>query len=282
MLAFNAMVIEAVPARWRAFVVGGRNGLLSIVALVATLISGQILNNTPFPTGYQIVFAIGFFGAAMSSFHLFFLRKLAPVRTETSSPQAATPGLQWLQSARQNPMLRKYLRILVLLFCFHISQWLVIPVVPLFSVNYLGLNDFQIGLAGGMFNLIVFVSSFYLSAVTGRIGNHRSTAFSVMGLGLYPLVLAVSREFPLYIVAHLLGGVSYGILAGALFNYLAENIPEESRAASVSWYILASNGSILVGSLLGPQIAGWIGFPLAMGLFGVLRVLSGMAILRWG
>jgi Na+/melibiose symporter-like transporter len=281
-VSFNAMVIEAVPAVWRSFVVGGRNALLSIIALFATLISGQILNNTPFPTGYQIVFAIGFFGAAMSSFHLFFLRKLVPVRTGEVQAPAAGPGLSWINSARQNLKLRKYLRILVLLFCFHISQWLVIPVIPLFSVNYLNLNDFQIGLAGGMFNLIVFVSSFYLSAVTGRIGNHRSTAFSVMGLGLYPLVLAVSREFPLYIVAHLLGGVSYGILAGALFNYLAENIPEESRAASVSWYILASNGSILVGSLLGPQIAGWIGFPLAMGLFGVMRILSGMAILRWG
>jgi hypothetical protein len=67
-----------------------------------------------------------------------------------------------------------------------------------------------------------------------------------------------------------------------LFNYLAENIPMENRAGSISWYILASNASILIGSLLGPQIAGWIGFPLAMALFAALRILSGMAILRWG
>ena len=281
-VSFNAMMIEAVPSEWRAFIVGGRNGLLSIIALAATLISGQILNKTPFPVGYQIVFAIGFFGAVMSSFHLFFLRKLAPTRIDESINQPLVQGLSRLQAVRQSPKMRKYLRILFLLFCFHVSQWLVIPVVPLFSVNYLHLNDFQIGLGGGMFNLIVFVVSFYLSAVTGRLGNHRAAAYSVMGLGLYPLVLGISRGFPLYITAHLLGGISWGILAGALFNYLAENIPEENRAKSMSWYILVSNGSILVGSLLGPQVAGWMGFPMALALFAVLRFISGIAILRWG
>ncbi len=282
-VSFNALMIEAVPAGWRAFVVGGRNGLLSIVALVATLASGRILSSVSFPLGYQIVFGLGFIGAAMSSFHLFFLRRLGDTRAAgLEAPEGPASIKTWFEQARSNPKVRKYVRVLSLLFCFHISQWLVIPVNPLFSVNYLHLTDFQIGLATAMFNLIVFIISFYLSRITGRLGNHRATGYSMVGLGLFPLLLALSKGFPLYLVANFTGGISWGILGGALFNYLADNVPDENRAAFMSWYILASNASILIGSLLGPQVAGVLGFQLALGLFAVLRMLSGLAILRWG
>ena len=69
---------------------------------------------------------------------------------------------------------------------------------------------------------------------------------------------------------------------GALFNYLAENVPEENRASGISLYIFVSNGSILIGSLLGPMICDQAGYPVALLAFGGLRLLSGLAILRWG
>ena len=86
----------------------------------------------------------------------------------------------------------------------------------------------------------------------------------------------------MYVITNLVGGAFWAILAGALFNYLADHVPEQDRSASVSWYILVSNGSILIGSLLGPKLAGWMGFTEALFLFGVFRVLSGLAVLKWG
>jgi hypothetical protein len=281
-VSFNALMVEGVPADWRAFVVGGRNALLSILALVVTLISGQILKHVVFPLGYQIVFVIGFMGAMMSSFHLFFLRKFGQNVAPAIRVLDSSERKRWLPRLDSSPINRKYIRILLLLFCFHLSQWLVIPVVPLFSVNFLHLDDWQIGLGSGMFNLIVFIISFYLVRVTGRFGNHRSTGLSVIGLGLFPFLLAFTKGFPLYITANLIGGISWGILSGALFNYLAENMPEKNRAEKMSWYIVVSNASILIGSLLGPQIAGMTGFQAALLMFGILRIASGLAILRWG
>ncbi len=282
-VSFNAMVIETVPADWRAFVVGGRNGLLAIVSLVATLISGYILEAFPFPSGYRIVFALGFLGAAMSSLHLFFLRTFVSHSKTAPHMPIQQQGVKWNAVSILNHLQNsKYSRILVLLFCFHIAQWLVIPIVPLFSVNYLRLNDFQIGIGSAVFNLVVFMGSFFLAKVTARLGNHRTTAFSVMGMGIFPVVLGLSKGFPLFITAQFIGGVSWSILAGALFNYLAENVPEENRAGAMSWYILVSNGSILIGSMVGPLIATWSGYPTALVIFAVLRILSGLSILRWG
>ena len=283
-VSFNAFVIEAVPSQWRAYVVGGRNGLLSVVALCFTLICGQILNGVTFPLGYQIVFGIGFLGAAMSSLHLFFLGRLEPRQSALAAIAEDSAGLarEGVALSRNSPEINRYFRVLLLFFGFHISQWLVIPVVPLFTVNYLKLNDFQIGVGSAIFNLVVFIGSFYLSKVTGRFGNHRTTAFSMMGLGIFPALLALSRGFPFFMVAQFVGGISWSILAGAMFNYLADNLPSTNRAGTFSWYILVSNGAILIGSLLGPQFINWLGYPGALLCFSVLRILAGWATLRWG
>ncbi|HMN60469.1 MAG TPA: MFS transporter [Anaerolinea sp.] len=276
-VSFNAMMIESVPFEWRAYVVGLRNGLLSIITVIVTLVSGQILNHVPFPLGYQIVFGMGFLGAAMSSLHLFLLReKGAPL------PGSARTAAGWFPRFERTAGNLKYFRILFLLFCFHTTQWLVIPVVPLYSVNFLKLTDVQISLGNSMFNLIVFFGSFALARVSGRFGNHRATAFCAMGMAIFPVILSFSRGFGLYMTAQFVGGVVWSILMGALFNYLAENVPEENRASGISLYIFVSNGSILIGSLLGPMICDQAGYPVALLAFGGLRLLSGLAILRWG
>jgi hypothetical protein len=69
-IGFNALFAEAVPADWRGHVVGMRNPLLAVTFITVSLLCGRILDRLPFPTGYQIVFGIGFLGAAMSTFHL--------------------------------------------------------------------------------------------------------------------------------------------------------------------------------------------------------------------
>src|SRR3989304_4841032 len=77
-VGFNALFAEAVPSDYRAHVAGIRNVVLSIAFVAMSLISGYLLEHIAFPVGYQIVFGIGFFGAAMRSLHLFFGKPLAP------------------------------------------------------------------------------------------------------------------------------------------------------------------------------------------------------------
>ena len=64
-----------------------RGLLLALVFIITTLISGVILDRMPFPQGYQIVFAIGFVGAMMSSLHLYLIRlPHEPTRTWPRTP----------------------------------------------------------------------------------------------------------------------------------------------------------------------------------------------------
>src|SRR5215216_442213 len=83
-VGFNALFAEAVPPEYRAHVAAIRNVMLAITYMATSLMSGYILENMDFPLGYQIVFGIGAIGAAMSSFHLYFIR---PLNTDSAALQ---------------------------------------------------------------------------------------------------------------------------------------------------------------------------------------------------
>lgn len=278
-VSFTAMFAEVVPVQQRAYVVGARNAVLSITSLLFTLGSGRLLSMVAFPLGYQIVFGIGLLGAILSTLHLFWIRNVSTLALPSieDKKQAHVPLLTRLKTID-----RRYLRVITLLFFFHITQWLVIPVNPLLAVHKLKLNDFQISLGGGLFSLVTFLVSFQVARVINRLGNHRSAGYGMIGLSLFPLILSLAKGVDLFIVANLIGGVAWAVLAVALLNYLYENSPENDKAVYMSYYILASNGSILIGSLLGPLIASLLGYSEALALFAVLRALSGVAVLIWG
>jgi hypothetical protein len=72
------------------------------------------------------------------------------------------------------------------------------------------------------------------------------------------------------------------MVGGAQANYLLERIPEGDRPSHLAWYMLVANACLLVGSLAGPAMAGAIGLGTALFVVGLLRLLAGWAILRWG
>jgi MFS family permease len=278
-VSFTAMFAEVVPVSQRAYVVSARNAILSIASLIFTLGSGRLLSLVEFPLGYQIVFGVGIIGAIMSTVHLFWIKN---VSTVTATVVVESPQIHESPLTRLKNIDRRFLRVIILLFCFHIAQWLVIPVNPLLAVHKLKLNDFQISLGGGLFSLVTFLVSFQVSRVINRLGNHRATGYGMIGLSLFPLILSLANGVDLFIVANLVGGIAWAVLAVALLNYLYENSPEKNKSVYMSYYILASNGSILIGSLVGPWIAGILGYSEALALFALLRALSGVAVLIWG
>ena len=281
-IGFPQLLIEALPANWRGYVVGARNAFFSIITFAITLLSGQILERMAFPAGYQVVFLIGCIGAVMTAYHL---SRVRPVTQSVETPPAPGPGLL-ARGGRLFPPIdesgRRYLRVLALLFLFNTTNHMLAPLAPDVLVNQLQLSDAWISIGTAAGSLIIFIISIGIARLTGRTGNRRATAIGASLMAAQALLLALARDPLQYMLYVVVGGVGQGILLSAQYNYHIENVPETDRAHWLSWALLTGNAALLLGSLGGPLLAAWVGIPVALALFGLLRLGMAGVLLRWG
>jgi MFS family permease len=287
-VGFNALFAESVPVEYRAQVAGIRNIMLSVTFMASSLLSGFLLEQMPFPLGYQVVFAIGAVGAAMSSYHLFFIRPLAsaavpPPAQPLPGPIVLRPYARNLATVLRLDIWRTdFSRVLIALFAFHLSQYIALPIFPLYNVRVLELTDNDIGIGTALFYLTVLLGSTQLRKIAHGIGNQKLTGWSVSAMSIYPLLLAFSTTVWHYFGLSLVGGLTFAMVSGSYANYMLENIPAHDRPSHLAWYGVILNAAILIGSLGGPVISDGIGLMPALLLFAAMRFLAGLAILKWG
>jgi MFS family permease len=287
-VGFNALFAEAVPVEYRAHVAGIRNVTLAVTYMLTSLISGYILKNVAFPLGYQIVFAIGTIGAAMSSVHLYFVRPFqvdAPALPVAPLPPALSlrPYARALATTlRLDIWNTPFRNVLLALFAFHLTQSLPLPLFPLYNVRVLKLTDDHIGTGTALFYLTVLLGSTQLPRIAHNIGNKKLTGWSVSSMALYPLILAFSTTVWHFYGVSLIGGLTFAMVSGSYANYMLENIPAHDRPPHLAWYNIILNVAVLVGSLVGSALGDSIGLTSALLIFAALRFLAGLVILRWG
>ena len=288
-VGFNALFAAAVPVEWRASVVGIRNVVQSITFIASSLGTGYLLDHLPFPTGYQVIFVIGSLSAAMSTFHLYFIRphitpivSANPDQGSVLAPKQVRNRFFTSGSLRLDIWRTPYRKILLVLFGFHLSQYIVFPLFSLYTVNVIHLTDANIGLGTALFYLTVLLGSTQLSRLEHKVGHHKLTGWGVVGMCIYPLAMSISHSPLHYYLLSITGGFAWAMVAGAYANYLLEKIPDNDRPSHLAWYNIILNGAVLLGSLAGPLLAGFIGIGVALFAFGLMRLLAGLAILKWG
>jgi MFS family permease len=172
--------------------------------------------------------------------------------------------------------------VLIALFAFHFTQYLAIPIFPLYNVRVLELSDDHIGIGTALFYLTVLLGSTQLRNMAHKIGNKKLTGWSVSALAIYPLLLAFSTQVWHYYGLSLIGGLTFSMVSGSYANYMLEHIPAHDRPPHLAWYNIILNAAVLIGSLGGPAISDALGLSGALLLFAALRFLAGLAIVKWG
>jgi MFS family permease len=305
MVAFNAMVATIVPPEFRPQVVGRRNALFAATIMLSFLVSGAILDRLSFAWGYVVVFGLGAIGAALSTYNVVCLQMPdtvpqfkgrllndygQPGRVPALSggvPQRLTVGLRMLLQWRPDAAtLREvsgpYWWTMWAFFLFHFSQMLPAAIIPQFWVRELHLTDGEIGWVNAVFYLTMLVGSLFLEPLSKRLGNYVLTMWGAILLALAPLLTALSHDMTLLLVANIAGGSVWAILSGAMFNRLLDLIPEDKRPVHLALYNMALNVAVLVGTMSGSFLADIVGLREILFVIAALRVLSGLALGRWG
>lgn len=305
MVGFNALLAATVPSEARGQVVGRRNSLLAATIMLAFILSGWILDHLSFEWGYALVFAIGALGASLSTFHLSRIQEPdiphfqgRPLKDHaqpgrgvgiagvTSYRQAVATRL-WLNGrfSTKNffgPISSTYWWVMLAFFLFHFTQWLPAPLFSIFWVREVTLTDGEIGLINAAFYLTLLIFSPFLEPLAARLGNYRLTMIGGLLLGSYPLLVALSYDIFLLVIASVIIGLIWAIMSGSLVNRLLELTPEEHRASHLAIYNMALNVAILLSTMLGPFLADMVGLREALIIVCILRLGSGLALARWG
>jgi predicted MFS family arabinose efflux permease len=303
-IGFNSLFADAVPPEWRSEVVGRRNALMAVSLTATALLSGQLLDRIVFPTNYQIVFGLGALGAALSTYHLSRLKgegQPPPRRVFRPLGDFARPGLQrfgdairlaagmrYLSRFRGRPMLRLDLLggsfgtfMLSYLF-FYTFQFLPASLFPLAYVRSLQLSDSAISLGSALFYSTMLVISLRLPFINVRHSYKQILVFGAAIFSLYPLFIGIARDATLFLIASLVGGISWGLTSAALTNRLMERVPEDDRPAYMALNNLVMNVGILAGSLSGSLLGETMGVQNALVLIAGLRMLAGAFLWVWG
>lgn len=290
-MGFNALFAEAVPLEWRGHVAGRRNALYAIIFILVTLLAGWILKTLPFPLGYQAIFALAVLGAAMSTVHLGLIRlRQVPVpKSEavlaSTDPEAVTlvqPALKHRPGLRLEVLRGAFGKVLLALMIFHLSLYLPSPLFSLYMVNDLELTDPQISFGTALFYVAMLGGSLVLDRLVRRWGNQKVTAIGALFISCYPLVMALGRNVWGFMAASPFGGLGWAMAGGAMINWLLERVSPAERAASLVWYNLGINAAMLLGSLLGSAGGDWMGVRMALLVFGGVRMLAALYILKRG
>lgn len=302
-IGFNGLFAATVPPDWRAQVVGVRNAAYAITSIIITLLCGRLLEQLPFPLGYQVVFFIGFIGAAMSSLHLWFVRPRDEYRKpgngqsigdwadpgEASSWQSLrmSVGLRFLVRQRSlsshwfNPWRDLHFRrVLFLVLAMHLTLYLAVPLFPLFLVREIGLSDEVIALGNSIFYVALFLASTQLARISDKVGNRRTMALGILVISLYPTIISQAEGPALYLFASILGGTGWALAGGAVGNFVLEKTPDDSRPSYLAWYNMSLQAGILIGALIAPLLAGWWGLSVGLLFAAFCRFLTGLAIWR--
>jgi MFS family permease len=304
-VGFNALLAATVPVANRSRVVGWRNALLAGMIMISFIFSGWLLDQLSFEWGYATVFTLGALGAGMSTYHLSRIRvpsvpefqvrplgdRAQPGRVTGFSggaPMKMAIGprlwLQWRSGLFDSlkRISRRYHWVMLAFFLFHFTQMFPVPLFPLFWVREAQLSDGQIGWINALFYLSMLGAAPLLEPLAKRLGNRWLNTIGALLLAIYPLLTALAQGMPLLLVASLTGGATWAILSGGLSNRLLESVPEDNRPVHLALYNMALNVAVLSGTLLSPSVANIIGLRETLILAFVLRLISSLALHRWG
>lgn len=167
---------------------------------------------------------------------------------------------------------RPFLFICLATGLFYLSFYLILPVMPLYVAG-LGGTSSQIGLIIGLFAAMAM----FMRPPAGWLIDTRGTRpILLVGMAIFVLAslgyIAAQSVQPI-LALRMFHGIGMGLFPTAATVVIAELAPATRRGEAMGWFGITNSLGLILGPVLGPAVAGHLGFPvlflLAAGVAGV-------------
>ncbi len=252
----------------RYALLSSRWAILGITSFTATFILTEFLDRIAFPLNYEIMF-IGLSLGALISFYF---------SSRISLPEQTPPPLAVAKSTReavQNTLtlLRQqpdFVAISLKRFVYLSAVALAAPILPLYFVRVVKASDGNIGLINMTYTFFLLGGYILWPRVSRQRGGRFVLLATTLGMVLYPLLVATTRNVYLVVLFAAIAGFFQGGLDLSFFDEYMKTIPDEYSAILVSLEQSIQYLSVLASPLVGTYLANYIG------LGGALWVSAGL------
>lgn len=126
------------------------------------------------------------------------------------------------------------------------------------------------------------ISSFFVGALSDRIGRKPILVIAVAGMGLAQLSFSQTPSYLLAVFCQMFAGISGGAFFGTVFAAVSDHVSNERRGRALGWVITGQSLSLVLGvpliTLLG-SVGGWRGALMCYSAVMALMVLLVWALL---
>jgi MFS family permease len=278
-VGWNSMLADVVPERARARLFAARNIILAVVVTAGTFLAGRWLAAGHFPTNYQVMYLVGFFGAVLSTIYITRMRVpdsvVAPASTQPITPRAMLSGAR--DAFRHQP---DFTRIVVSTLTHGIGLWMIGPIYVLYFVRQLGASDGWIGANATIANLTPILGYYVWQRVVARRGENWVLKLTISLIGLYPILVGLSPNLTIILVWTALQGLLAPGINLSHFPMLLKVCPAEGRPLFLGIYSTIMNIGAFVAPLVGVWLSDRIGYMPVLVAGGALCLL-GSSLFRW-
>jgi MFS family permease len=272
--AFAAAIQKSVPIDQRARLNGTRWGLMSLTSGISIALFGLLLDRSPFPLGYQLVFVISFVAGALNLYYLGKVR-VPPFVPEAAERSDHLPLMARLRSFfRPFAESRPFVRYSIASVAYRLTLALPIGLFSVFWVNELHATDTWIGLRGTAGYAALVVGYFLWGRIANRIGHRNLLLICGGGFAFYPVLTALAPSVEWLLPAAALWGFTAAGIDIGLFDMLLATSPEGKQPRFAAASNMLASIVTSVAPLLGAVLSQEVGIRWALLMIGGLQIIG--------
>jgi len=294
-IAWQSFFPSVVDANTRNQVLTLRTRVTLIISMITPLLVGVVLTSIGSISG-KIIAHQAFFVSALLLFLLAMLnfRKFRIKRqyTQQTAILKGIPLSEILNAGKSMLHNKQFKLFTAAALFFHITWHFDWTLYFIGQVNYLQMNEFQLGLTGLGAALIQLLTLKFWSRKNDKYGVVLPFTFGILGLSLCPVFMIFSVSIPLsigphlFIILHTLAHIPFCVVTLNLFQCILLVVDNEYRSFYMSVFasLLCLSNAVMpvIGVVLYQSLGGNLdGFRHTMFIIFTLRIIAALFWLLW-
>lgn len=271
------------PREQLASILGFRNAVVKVAAIVATFLGGYFIEAVDYPLNYSVLFSAAFVLCVVG---VYLVTRIDEVEQGTGSriskPEAGESYIRQLKAIFSDEEYgHKFLIFLVSMFVFHFGMNTTGPVWPIYHVRELGLSTTVIGIFNSASGIMSAIGFWYLGKVAAKRGDDIVLVISILGNATFPFIYSL---FPNVIFMTLLQSWVGFWNAGwslTIYTILLNSSKEQYRPACVATFNTALSVTGFISPMFGTMLLAYMPGYMALRVSSAIRVI-GWLILVFG